>query len=60
MTVEEARTLNKGDCVFYKGNPYKVLHTKECRSAHTNEVYVSIKCKKQNDTWWLMNELVTR
>ena len=60
MTVEEAKSLNKGDNILYKGMQYKVLHIKECRSAHTNEVYVSIKCKRQNETWWLMNEFVTR
>ena len=56
MTVEEAMYLNKGDYVFYKGNRYKVLHIKECRNAHTNEVYVKIKCGRRNETLWLSNE----
>ena len=60
MTVEEARLLKKGDCVFYKGEPYKVLHIKECRSAHDNEIYISIKCKSRSETWWLTNDFVAR
>lgn len=60
MTVEEAKLLNKGDYVFYKDIKYKVLHTKECRHAHTNEIYISIKCKRQNETLWLMNKFASR
>lgn len=56
MTVEEAKKLNKGDYVFYKGQKYKVLHTQERRANDTNEVYISIKCSNKNATWWLPNE----
>lgn len=57
MTVDEAKSLNKGDYVFYNDLKYKVLHTKEHRSAHTNELYISIKCKRGNETVWLNNKL---
>ena len=57
MTVNEAKRLNKGDIVFYNNLQYKVLSTKECRAADTNEIYVSIKCKRQNETLWLNNKL---
>ncbi len=60
MTVEEAKLLNKGDYIFYNGVRYKVLHTKECRCAHTNEIYVSIKCARQKETLWLMNKFAMR
>lgn len=56
MTVEEARSLNKGDYVFYNHLKYKVLHTKEHRDAHTNEVFISIKCSRKNETVWLSNK----
>lgn len=58
MTVEEARLLKKGDYVFYKDIKYKVLHIKECRASHTNEIYINIKCQRQNETAWLTNNFV--
>jgi translation elongation factor P/translation initiation factor 5A len=60
MTVEEARLLKKGDFIFYNDVKYKVLHIKECRSANTNEIYINIKCKRGNETLWLMNKFATR
>lgn len=56
MTVEEAKTLNKGDYIFYKGQKYKVLHTKELRANDTNEIYINIKCSNKNETLWLPNK----
>jgi hypothetical protein len=56
MTVEEAKKLNKGDYVFYKGQKYKVLHTQERRANDTNEVYIAIKCSNKNETLWLPNK----
>ena len=60
MTVNEAKKLNKGDYILYNGLKYKVLNTKECRSASTNEIYVSIKCCRQNETLWLFNKFAAR
>lgn len=57
MTTEEAKSLVEGDYVFYKGMRYKVLYTKECRSASTKEKYMQIKCKRQNETLWLIDKL---
>ena len=56
MTIDEAKSLNKGDYIIYNNLKYKVLHTKEQRSSHTNELYVNIKCSRQNETLWLSNK----
>lgn len=56
MTVEEAKDLIKGDYIFYNNKRYKVLHIKECTSAATNEIYMSIKCSRQNEILWLNNK----
>ena len=58
MTVDEARGLTKGDYILYRDLEYQVLDTKECRNAHTNEVYIQIKCRRQNITIWPSNEFV--
>lgn len=58
MTVEEAKKLNKGDHILYNGLEYKVLHTKRHRSVSTNELFVTIKCSRQNEILWLDNEFV--
>lgn len=60
MTVEVAKTLNVGDYVVCNNNKYKVLHTKEQRSAATSEIYISIKCGNGNHTVWISNELAER
>lgn len=58
MTIEEAKSLVKGDYVFYNGIKYKVMNTKEHRSAQTNEIYVNIKCSRQNEIIWVDNKFV--
>ena len=58
MTVEEAKCLIKGDYVIYNGLKYKVLHIKELRNSHTNELLITIKCNRRNETLWLNNEFV--
>lgn len=58
MTLEEARNLNNGDYILYNGLKYKALHVKEHRNAHTNELCVTIKCSRQNETIWLSSELI--
>lgn len=58
MTVEEARNLCKGDYVLYQGLRYKVLHTKEHRSASTNELYIIVKCSRMGGTYRFGNEFV--
>lgn len=62
MTVEDARSLKKGDRVRarYRDEIWKVLNTKERRSAKTNEVYIEIKLGRGNSTWWVFNEFVER
>lgn len=55
MTVGEALRLNKGDCVFYKNNKYKVLFVKEKRSAASGEIYVEVKCRRGSETTWFSN-----
>lgn len=58
MTVKEAKSLVKGDYVFYNGIKYKVVNTKECRSVRTNEIYINIKCSRQNEIIWIDNKFV--
>lgn len=58
MTLEEARNLNKGDYILYNGLKYKLLHVKEHRNAHTNELCITIKCSRQNEIIWLNSELI--
>lgn len=60
VTVEEAKTLNKGDFVLYNNLKYKVSSVKECRNSHTNEIYINIKCCRRNETIWLSNKFANR
>jgi translation elongation factor P/translation initiation factor 5A len=64
MTVEEARKLNKGDYVVYNGSLLRVLSIKECRDAYTNELYISVRCRKKyarsGETLVLSNEYIER
>ena len=60
MTVEEAKDLIKGDYIFYNNQRYKVLHIKECRTVVGNEIYINIKCHRQNETLWLNNKFAER
>ena len=60
MTTNEAKLLNKGDFVAYRNLKYKVLSIKECRNAHTNELYINIKCRRGNEITWLSNNLAEK
>ena len=60
MTISEAKLLNKGDFVGYRNLKYKVLSIKECRSAHTNEPFINIKVRRQNETMWLSNDFADK
>ena len=56
MTVDKAKLLKRGDFIAYRNLKYKVLNIKELRNAHTNEVYIDIKCSRKNEILWLSNE----
>ena len=58
MTVEKAKSLIKGDYITYNSLKYKVLYIKEHWNVHTNELQITIKCSRQNETLWLDNEFV--
>lgn len=59
MTVDEARKLKKGDRVNFRGEVYKVLHTKECRGARSGDIYITVKCHRGNEKAWFMNEFIS-
>ena len=60
MTTNEAKLLKRGDFIVYSNLKYKVLNIKECRNAHTNEIFVNIKCSRQNEIIWLSNNFADR
>ena len=60
MTTNEAKLLKRGDFIVYRNLKYKVLNIKECRNAHTNEIFVNIKCRRQNEIIWLSNDFADK
>ena len=60
MTIDEATSLKKGDYITYRNLKYKVMNTKECRNAHTNEIFVNIKCRRKNQIIWLSNDFADK
>ena len=60
MTTNEAKFLKKGDFIIYRNLKYKILNIKEYRNAHTNEIFVNIKCRRQNEIIWLSNDFADK